>query len=90
MFSWAMDDWANSSFVTVVQTFIFAAYFTRRIAVNETLGSNLWGNAIGIAGLLVAFGGPVTASLPTRPAAASRGSSLLPPPASSAPACSGT
>jgi UMF1 family MFS transporter len=63
MFAWAMYDWANSSFVTVVQTFIFAAYFTRRIAVEETLGSNLWGNAIGIAGLLVALGGPLLGAI---------------------------
>ncbi len=63
LISWAMYDWANSAFVTVIQTFIFAAYFTQRIAVDETAGSNLWGNTIGIAGLLVAFGGPVLGAI---------------------------
>ncbi|MDR9500340.1 MAG: MFS transporter [Desulfurivibrionaceae bacterium] len=63
LISWAMYDWANSAFITVIQTFIFAAYFTQRIAVDETTGSNLWGNAIGVAGLLVAFGGPVLGAI---------------------------
>jgi len=27
--SWAFYDWASSAFATVIQTFVFAAYFTR-------------------------------------------------------------
>jgi len=59
LISWSLYDWANQSFPTVIQTFIFAAYFTRRIAENETVGSAQWGNALSIAGLIVALGGPV-------------------------------
>jgi UMF1 family MFS transporter len=63
LFSWAMYDWANSSFATVIQTFVFAAYFTRQIAVNETVGTAQWGNTISLAGLLVALGGPILGAL---------------------------
>ena len=63
LISWALFDWANSAFVTVIQTFIFSAYFTRRIAFSETAGSNLWGNAVGLAGLVVAVGGPVLGAI---------------------------
>jgi MFS transporter, UMF1 family len=59
LFSWAMFDWANSAFATVIQTFVFAAYFTRRVSADEALASAQWGYAISIAGLLVAFGGPL-------------------------------
>ena len=59
LLAWAFYDWANSAFVTVVQTFIFAAYFTRRVAADATQGSARWGLAIGAAGLLVALLGPL-------------------------------
>lgn len=48
---------------TLIQTFLFAAYFTRAVAENETLGTAYWGNTIGIAGLIVAFGGPVLGAI---------------------------
>jgi UMF1 family MFS transporter len=56
---WAVYDWANSPFAAVIQTFVFAAYFTRQVAENETVGTAEWGNAIGVAGLLVAVCGPL-------------------------------
>jgi UMF1 family MFS transporter len=59
MIAWAFYDWANNAFGTIVQTFVFAAYFTRSVALNQEVGTTLWGNAIGIAGLIVALGGPV-------------------------------
>jgi UMF1 family MFS transporter len=58
LWSWAFYDWANSAYPAVIQTFVFAAYFTRQIAENETLGSSQWGNTISIAGLTVALLGP--------------------------------
>lgn len=59
LIAWAMYDWANSAFAAVIQTFVFAAYFTNQVASSPTLGSTLWGNTIGAAGLLVAVGGPI-------------------------------
>lgn len=58
MFCWAMYDWANSAFPTVIQTFLFAAYFAGQVAQNETTGTSQWGYALGVAGLIVALGGP--------------------------------
>jgi UMF1 family MFS transporter len=61
--SWALYDWANSAFATVIETFVFAAYFTRRVAENETLGTVQWGNTLSAAGILVAVGGPVLGAM---------------------------
>ncbi len=63
LLSWALYDWANSAFPTVIQTFVFAAYFTRRVAENETAGSAAWGTAVGIAGAFIAVGGPVLGAI---------------------------
>lgn len=63
LLSWAMYDWGSSGFAVVIQTFVFAAYFTGHVAPNETIGTHLWGNAMGIAGLLVALGGPVIGAI---------------------------
>ena len=66
LLSWAIYDAGHSTVPTLIQTFLFAAYFTRAVAENETLGTAYWGNTIGIAGLIVAFGGPVLGA-PGRP-----------------------
>lgn len=58
LFSWALFDWANSSFFAVIQTFVFATYFIQSVAENEVIGSNQWGNIISAAGLLIALVGP--------------------------------
>lgn len=57
--SWAIYDWANSAFHTVILTFVFAAYFTREVVGDDVEGAKLWGNAIGLSGLLVAILGPL-------------------------------
>lgn len=59
LIAWAFYDWANNGFATVILTFIFSAYFIRRVAPDTVSGSALWGNMVGIAGLLVALGGPI-------------------------------
>ncbi|MCF8061682.1 MAG: MFS transporter [Deltaproteobacteria bacterium] len=59
LIAWAFYDWANNGFATVILTFIFSAYFIRRIAPDEVTGSALWGNMVSIAGLCIALGGPV-------------------------------
>jgi UMF1 family MFS transporter len=63
LFSWALYDWANSSFATIIQTFVFAAYFTRQVAENETLGTTQWGNTFSAAALLIAIGGPLLGAI---------------------------
>lgn len=66
LWSWALYDWANSGFATLVQTFVFAAYFTRAIAVDPTVGTAQWGNAMGIAGLVIGLGGPLLGAIADR------------------------
>jgi len=63
LFSWALYDWANSGFPAVIQTFVFAAYFTRQIAVDETTGSAQWGYAAGAAGFLIAVTSPLLGAI---------------------------
>lgn len=58
LFSWALYDWANSSFFAVIQTFVFATFFIQSVAENDVVGSNQWGNVISAAGLLIALVGP--------------------------------
>jgi len=63
LFSWAMYDWANSSFFAVIQTFVFATYFVSSVAADDVTGSNQWGNAIGLAGVVIALLGPVLGAI---------------------------
>jgi len=66
LWSWALYDWANSGFAALVQTFVFAAYFTRAVAENETLGTALWGNMMGFSGLIIGLGGPILGAIADR------------------------
>jgi UMF1 family MFS transporter len=66
LFSWALYDWANSGFAALVQTFVFAAYFARAVAENETLGTAWWGNMMGVAGLIIGLGGPLLGAVADR------------------------
>lgn len=60
---WAMYDWASSGFAAVVGTFVFPAYFASEIVRDETLGTTLWGNTIGTAGIIVAVGAPLLGAI---------------------------
>ncbi|NVJ90347.1 MAG: MFS transporter [Methylocystaceae bacterium] len=57
--AWALFDFANSSFPTVITTFVFAAYFSKGIAPDEVTGTALWGYATGAAGFLIALCAPI-------------------------------
>ena len=58
MLAWVTYDWGTNAFATIVQTFVFAAYFAGEVAESETQGTTWWGITVGVAGLLVAFTGP--------------------------------
>ena len=62
LFNFALYDFANSAFTTIIITFIFSTYFAKQIAPNPVLGQSYWGWAIGITGLLVALIGPLIGS----------------------------
>ncbi len=61
--SWAFYDFANSSFSAIIQTFVFAAYFTKHVAVNETVGTAEWGFANGISAFFIAILAPVLGAI---------------------------
>ena len=58
VFSWAMFDFANSSYTTLIVTFIYSTYFTKVIASNEIAGTMLWSRGVTIAALSVALLSP--------------------------------
>ena len=57
--AWAFYDWANSSFPTVVSTFVIAAYFAQGIAPDPATGQAQWGWAQSLAGFCIAILSPV-------------------------------
>ena len=62
LFNFALYDFANSSFTTIIITFIFATYFAKQIAPNPVLGQSYWGWTIGLVGFFVAISGPFIGS----------------------------
>ena len=58
IFNYALYDFANSSFTTIVITFIFSTYFAQQIVKDSVLGQSYWGWAIGASGFAVAIVGP--------------------------------
>jgi len=61
--AWCMYDFASSAFSTIITTFIFATYFTTRIAENEVIGTHQWANAIALSGLIIALCSPLFGSI---------------------------
>jgi len=57
--SWALYDWANSAFPTVVVTFVFATYFTQSVSPDPLTGTKQWALAMSASALAVAVMGPV-------------------------------
>ncbi len=61
--AWALYDWANSPYTTLIVTFIFPAYFGRAVVGDEAEGQALWGMAIGLGGVFIALGSPVLGAI---------------------------
>lgn len=66
IWSWALYDFANSPFSTLVITFVFGTYFTQAIASDPILGTALWSRAMTITALIVAICSPVLGALADR------------------------
>jgi len=62
IFNFALYDFANSAFTTIIITFIFATYFAKQIAPSPILGQSYWGWTIGLTGFVVAVLGPFIGS----------------------------
>ncbi len=60
---WCLYDWANSSYPTVIVTFIFAAYFTTALSADPETGTAQWGSALAASGLALAVMAPILGAL---------------------------
>lgn len=59
LWSWALYDWANSAFFTIILTFVFARYFSQSVVGDDVAGTEAWGNIVGVSGLVIAISAPV-------------------------------
>ncbi|MEM1094777.1 MAG: MFS transporter, partial [Bacteroidota bacterium] len=66
VWSWALYDFANSSFTTLVITFIYATYFTQGMVDDANRGTLLWSNAITATALIVALISPFAGAIADR------------------------
>ena len=66
IWSWSLYDFANSSFTTLVVTFVYATYFTQAIADDPVHGTTLWSRAVTITALVVALCSPVLGAIADR------------------------
>ena len=66
IWSWALYDFANSPFTTLIVTFVYATYFTEAIARDSVSGTALWSRGITITALIVAFVSPALGALADR------------------------
>jgi UMF1 family MFS transporter len=63
IFGWAMFDFANSSYTTVIVTVAFSVLFPKLIVGDEREGNFLWSVALSTSLFLVALSGPMLGSL---------------------------
>jgi UMF1 family MFS transporter len=59
VFAWAMYDFANSGYTTVVLTAVFSAYFVGAVAGGEAWGTFAWTAALSLSSLLVMVAAPL-------------------------------
>lgn len=64
--AWSLYDFANSSFTTLVVTFIYATFFTQVIADDAVHGTALWSRAVTLTAIAVALLSPYLGALADR------------------------
>ena len=72
VWSWALYDWANSAFTTLVVTFIYATYFTRSFGTDAEVTASWWGRAVSVSAVIVALLSPVLGAAADRAGARKR------------------
>ena len=63
VFFWALYDFANQPFSTIIITFIYSAFFVKVIADNPDSGTILWTNSIAITAVIAALLSPVLGAI---------------------------
>ena len=66
VWSWALYDFANSPFTTLLVTFIYPVFFARVIVGDEIEGTALWSRAVTLTAILVALLSPILGALADR------------------------
>ena len=66
IWSWALYDFGNSAFTTLVITFVYATYFTQAIAPDPITGTVLWSRAVTVTALITAICSPLLGALADR------------------------
>ena len=64
--AWSLYDFANSSFATLVLTFVYSTYFTKAIASDPLTGGSQWSWAVTISSLIVALTSPLLGAIADR------------------------
>lgn len=64
--SWCLFDWANQGYPTVIETFIFATFFTQAVAVSPVVGTTQWGYAVAGAGAMIVLLSPILGAIADR------------------------
>lgn len=72
VWSWALFDWANSAFTTLVVTFIYATYFTRTFGDDPELTASWWGRAVSLSAVAIAILSPILGAAADRAGARKR------------------
>ena len=66
IWSWALYDFGNSAFTTLVITFVYATYFTQAIVPDPITGTVLWSRAVTVTALITAICSPLLGALADR------------------------
>ncbi|MDT8342119.1 MAG: MFS transporter [Longimicrobiales bacterium] len=66
VWGWALYDFANSAYTTLIVTFIYAVYFTQQIAPDGVTGTALWSRGVTITAVVVALASPALGALADR------------------------
>lgn len=61
--SWALYDFANSAFTTLVVTFIYSTYFSQQIAPSVEVGTQYWSLGISVSAILIALLSPLAGTM---------------------------
>ncbi len=64
--SWALYDFANSSFTTVVVTFVYSVFFSKAMTGDEITGSAMWASGVTVSAVIVAILSPVLGAIADR------------------------
>ena len=63
IWGWALYDFGNSAFTTLVVTFIYSFFFAQEIAPDGDTGTRIWANGIALTAVVVAVASPFLGAL---------------------------